>query len=251
MIRLLLLVTVFLPLAASQPGPQVTPYKGVGVLLMGALPCADPAAVRAAWWHNWTPNPDLCPASPGFVPTIWGPADLDRPALPATGPLFAYNEPDIESQANVDPEAAALATAAILDLYPEHLVIGATISHLGQHTYYPAYLAELDRLGAGSRLHGLSLNCYDSPAACKAYVSQVRAWADERAIPTVWLKEFRYDDLAEAQDLITWMDAHGIYYAWFMARLPAGWRPAGLWSAPLIDDAGGLTPAGRLYRGLP
>ncbi|RPJ40151.1 MAG: hypothetical protein EHM35_00670 [Planctomycetaceae bacterium] len=225
-----------------------SPLKGVGLDARSGvnLNCGDSASVGAGWWHNWSPSARGC-ASPGFVATVYSAAFLGQPAG-GSGPMFGYNEPDRPDQANVTAAQAAQATAQMLTLYPGRPIIGATISHLGRAMYYPAYLAELDRLGVSGRLHGLSLNCYLSVPDCQAYVNQVRGWASQRGIPTVWLKEFRLDDVSQGQTMIEWLEANGIYYAWFISRLPADQTRAGLWSAPLFDGAGQLTPHGTMYR---
>lgn len=236
---------IYIP-AVQVPMAQYSAQKGVGLDARSGvnLACGDSARVGAGWWHNWSLTAKGC-ASPGFVATVYSAAFLGQPAG-GVGPVFGYNEPDRPDQANANAAAAAQATAQMLALYPGRPIIGATISHLGRATYYPAYLAELDRLGVSGRLYGLSLNCYSTVADCQGYVDQVRGWAAMRGIPTVWLKEFRFDSLDDAGAMIHWLEARGVRYAWFIARLPADQARAGLWSAPLLDN-NGLTAHGLMY----
>lgn len=237
---------IYIP-AVQVPALQYSALKGVGLDARSGvnLACGDSGRVGAGWWHNWSLDNKGC-TSPGFVATVWSPVFLGQPAG-GTGPVFGYNEPDRPDQANASAVQAAQATAQMLALYPRRPIIGATISHLGRATYYPAYLAELDRLGVSRRLHGLSLNCYLSVPDCQAYVLQVRQWANARGIATVWLKEFRFDDVGQGQAMIQWLKANGVYYAWFISRLPADQARAGLWSAPLFETDGTLTAHGLMY----
>ena len=84
---------------------------------------------------------------------------------------------------------------------------------------------------------------------CQAAIVQVRAWADEREIPTVWLKEFKLSDLSEARAFIDWLEANDVHYAWFLSRV--GPRTVGggwFYDSPLWDGDGNMTEYGEMYR---
>ncbi|KAL9934147.1 hypothetical protein V8E36_007229 [Tilletia maclaganii] len=72
---------------------------------------------KIQWYHHWQDGP--ISGAPGYVPTFWGPAKWDKwnqrkqemnRNLPTR--LLAFNEPDIKSQANMDPQYAAQVYAA-------------------------------------------------------------------------------------------------------------------------------------------
>ena len=244
---------LMLPAIASN-APGLNRLKGLGIDTgwnwdspIESFNCGDAALVGAGWWHNWRVTNLDCPLG-GFIPTVFQEGSLWQPLATTSGPIFGFNEPDIEQQANLWPVEAARLTAKMMTDYPDHDWIGATITWL-HPVYYEVYLAELDRLGVSSDLYGLSLNCYDSTATCQAAVEQVREWADERGIETVWLKEFKYSDLDDALAFIAWLEEHNIYYAWFLARVGprivgGGW----LYDSPLWDSDGVLTEHGEMYR---
>ena len=96
-----------------------------------------------------------------------------------------------------------------------------------------------------ARVAGLSLNCYAETADCQAIVAAVRQWGQERGVTgPVVLKEF-FDP-----ELVPWLEAQNVYYAWFLARVPDGITPTSVWGRPLFDEDG-LTPWGHAYRRLP
>ena len=113
MIRL----AVLLALAAASADAVPAAKRGVGAKDLSE---ADWNALRpgVSWWYNWHFEPDsTVPAGgPEFVPMLWGDhagqwaglaAALKRTPLPRV--ILGLNEPNLRSQANLTPEAAAKA----------------------------------------------------------------------------------------------------------------------------------------------
>lgn len=244
--------TAFLPVARSAPGQAASsPRKGVGVEV-GAAVAQDIRDIGAAWWHNWYVAPGTIDV-PGFVPTVGIPEYIGRPATPATGWLLTFNEPNgprDEGGSDIAPGEAAALWPELMAAYPDHDLLAPTMrtqtayGYLDWRQWLDRWWAALSPAGR-ARVAGLSLNCYGETADCQAIVTAVRQWGQERGVTgPVVLKEFF--DL----DLVPWLEAQNVYYAWFVARVPDGITPSSVWGRPLFDEDG-LTPWGETYRMLP
>jgi len=73
-----------------------------------AVNCTDLASIDGSWYYNWSPVPNGCKGE--FIPMIWNDANIDN--IMANLPdgsewLLGFNEPNLESEANMTPEYAA------------------------------------------------------------------------------------------------------------------------------------------------
>jgi len=228
-----------------------SPLKGVGTVTSATVN-QDVSGVSAGWWHNWIPSA-WGSAAPGFVPTIWNGSYIGWPVPTAGGPLLTFNEPNgplAEGGTALSPEAAAALWPALMATYPNHGLIAPTV-RTQTHGDYPTWQDWLGRwwnalTPAGrARVTAVSLNCYADTATCQALVTAVRQWGRDRGIAgSVWLKEF-FDPA-----FVPWLEGQGVYYGWFVARVPDDREPTSVWGRALFDDAG-LTYWGRTYRALP
>lgn len=229
--------------------------KGVGIdARNGPLACGDHERVGASWWHNWSYDPAGCPVG-GFVPTIYNKSQMYKrpPGVTSGGPVLGFNEPD---QAEMSPEDAAYQSYLMVMYYQmwkgSWQVVGHTASTLSMFNgWYERYLAELDRLSISCLLHGLSINIYPEWGDEYDHLERVMAWAAERDIPTVWVKEYRalYPELGRR--FVAWAMGHEqVHLAWFIARTPEDMARAHYWESPLLTLDGELTPFGIMYQEL-
>ncbi|TQW00515.1 hypothetical protein V2A60_001594 [Cordyceps javanica] len=94
------------------------------------------------WGYNWASSPGDLDSSINYIPMLWGDLpvhtshwDADAEAALSKGAkaLLSFNEPDMPTQANMAPEAAAAAHAKYFSAYKGRAQIGApAVSNSGQ-----------------------------------------------------------------------------------------------------------------------
>ncbi|KAH6610165.1 glycoside hydrolase [Trichoderma cornu-damae] len=145
------------PSTTSEAAPSSTPTQASEAPLTGSLFSSKrgmayndgnlantfgAASGKMGWAYNWGFWPSgLDTSRYSYIPTLWGPApvhsdgfDAQASALIASGSkaIFSFNEPDIASQANLSPAAAAASHAQFLNKYAGKALIGApSVSNSG------------------------------------------------------------------------------------------------------------------------
>ncbi len=182
------------PLASAKKGVAVWSFTGVGSAL---------AQSGATWYYTWstTHSGITTPKGTTFVPMIRAAADVTRTNLAtakAAGPyLLGFNEPDMNSQANMTVDQA-------LDLWPQLVSAGST---LGSPSV--AYGADtpggwLDRFMAGAKSRGyrvdfVTLHWYGGDFVTPEAVSQLRSYLQNvynRYRLPIWLTEYALIDFS-------------------------------------------------------
>jgi hypothetical protein len=241
---------------------------------------ADLAAVSpgVGWWYNWGAQPN--PAVPtdwvarygmDYLPMLWngtfnsGQIETFLQAHPEIQYLLVLNEPNLTTQSNTTPQAAA-------QLWPQYeavsaatgvKIVGPAITW-GTMTNYEDPVAWLDAFiaayqsansGRSPQIDALAFHWYDYGLA--AQLDRLDKYGKE-----IWVTEFanwhsqddgaQIDTLAkqEAQmmDMVNTCETRSDVgrYAWFSGRV----NPDPHFSS-LLADAGELTPLGALYLSLP
>jgi hypothetical protein len=168
--------------------PVRTTKKGIGL----AYPnfADDARNAGASWCYNWSPGGSCGDDSIEFVAMVWG------RSIPAILPvsvkwLLGANEPDVETQANVTPEAYVEIWREIEGRFGDKYLAAPVPSQLDQTwivRFRDAYIAHY---GYPPRLDALTLHCYVATADhCWVYVSWIIDRAREWNIGEVWLTEF-------------------------------------------------------------
>lgn len=248
------------PMTAPTPAPApVRPAIGKQGVGLTHSECAD----QFGWWgYDWSANPpDTCGAE--TVPMIWG--SYVPPTVGGSSIyLLGFNEPDLDSQSNIQPGDAAILWKQIEDRFPEHKLVAPAPSHVHPTWIVDFRNAYIAQNGHPPRLDVLAAHCYYYTAdSCIALVKQFDAWAAAWVVPQVWVTEFgfftqnaRTQDAAwnEADKFIRYLNSDPMVrrYAWFAARVfgDEDWMqgiPAGYYSS-LLDRDGNLTFWGGKYK---
>jgi hypothetical protein len=234
-------------------------------------------APGVSWWYNWSPQPNAkAPRNSStrygmdFYPMLWGPSS-DAAAIQSylrthrrIRYLLVLNEPNITSESDLTPEAAA-------ELWPriESLAHASGVSIVGPamtwgtmegyadpvvwlDAFYAAYRA---RYGRDPRIDYLAFHWYDYGLAGqldRLNKYGKRFWVTEFAN---WHSRLDGDQIDTPQqqarqmaDMVETCEARDdvARYAWFIGR----WSPDPHYTS-LLGMAGELTPMGRLYLALP
>ncbi|MFG3253210.1 glycosyl hydrolase [Streptomyces sp. NPDC048172] len=184
------------PGQGSGHGKGVAVERGEG----GAEALADSGV---SWYHNWaSSSPGIKePKGVEYVPTIWGPdsvTDAELNAAKREGRnLLAFNEPDLDSQADMTPEQA-------LDLWPRLESTGLRLGAPAVATDADKPGSWLDRFMKGAEKRGLRVDFIPvhwygadfGPAAAdqlSGYLERVH----KRYKKPVWLTEYALTDFPE------------------------------------------------------
>ncbi len=222
--------------------------------------CRDVKRLNASWHYNWSPNPQACPGD--NVPMIWSQhalMALERGTLTLGGNsiyILGFNEPDLESQANMTPRACARYWRRLEALYPKKLLISPAPS--GKDYQYL------------ERMRNQYIKLYNKPPrfaalACHSYLSttnmrKVLNWMDRKAdawnIREIWVTEwglpppFGTQYFASIAYMRQCREMFNEYdrltrFAWFTSRQP-------YYDAMCCYrwDTGKLTPIGEAYKEL-
>ncbi|EGE83554.1 hypothetical protein RJZ56_006516 [Blastomyces dermatitidis] len=205
-----------------------------------------------SWSYNWEPRPGGYTAGIEYVPMLWGPrgygswnADAEAGIAAGSKNLLAFNEPDIASQANMSPEAAAAAYQKYMNPYAARARLGSPAVSNGAPPKGLGWMQGfLDACAGNCKIdflavhwHGPSGNVDDF----KRYVSEAIALGQKYGIGTVWVTEFEGQGDEEAQvnflkEVLPWLDSNaGVerYASFFVDNLVKG---------------GALTSVGKAYK---
>lgn len=234
-------------IAKDYLAPRFSEKKGVG--LQYAY-CEDLTRVGADWSYSWSPR-SFC----GGVPMIFRPSELYVSLSGSEKYLLVFNELDRPRWYHT-PFEAARAWRIIEGVFPDRLLVGPGISHLGlpwlrefHDTYESLY-------GREPRWEALAVHCYvDSYDGCRAVVQQVIDWADEwGAEGGVWVTEFAFGleqsgGMEDATRFVQWMEDHHriARYAWFTNRTSGEEEWADSWTVLFEYGTGDITSWGRWY----
>jgi hypothetical protein len=218
-------------------------------------------ALGVSWVWNWSTQPPTF-AGVESVPCVWDASYIGKPLGGSSSWVIGFNEPDQWDQANMTPEAGALAWRDLEAAYPERKLASPQVVKPGEHwleKWYAAYLAHYDH---APKIDALVLHTYWGNNLA-AYQEQVRYYiklADLWGVPEVWITEFAFapvldgtvrEATAELAAYIAWLDAQPTvtrYSVWTNRVECTGIVPDGVFDTPLYAASGVLTAAGRAYQ---
>lgn len=245
--------TYYLPLFMTSPPAATLQRFGVG-----ACPATAPA-LAYDWCYSWRPDPGDGGATVERVPMLWGAGDVGQPVGGNSAWLMGFNEPDVATQANITPDAAAVLWRAIEARYPDKRLVAPAPSMEGVNWLPEFRAAYVARYGAPPRLDALAFHCYWRLDSCLAVGQQMLAWAEAWAVPEVWATEFAFvpawnaNAEADARAFMAWLRAQPriTRIAPFVSYLePGSWywpdtRPEA--DPSLLTADGQLTEIGTWY----
>ncbi|GAB3514764.1 sigma-70 family RNA polymerase sigma factor [Phytohabitans suffuscus] len=188
--------------APAAPPAATSPKKGVAVWNFNGVSQAL-ASSKASWYYTWNPRHEgvTTPKGAQFVPMIWGTKDVNDSALAAAkaaGPyLLAFNEPDMQGQADMSVEQA-------LDLWPRLQATGSKLSSPAVAFGGADPGGWLDRFMSGARSRGyrvdfVALHWYGGDFTTSNAVDQLRRYLQavhDRYGKPIWLTEFALIDFS-------------------------------------------------------
>ena len=251
--------------------------RGLGV---NSLSAADFRALApgVSWYYNWGATPLAKPAdvTMDFIPMAWDgrssfQTDLTSYLAAGNRPwrVFALNEPNLTTQANMNPSNSAITfkqVKAICDPYnipviAPHMAIGSAVNQsttaydpiMGSNyvytTQWPFLSAFLYYCGSTTPA-GVSSHSYGGYGEITWLLSTMHA---DYPTQTVWLTEFNNWASSDAAALATlipsvdycermpWVEG----YSWFMSRITGDPYDS------LLSGSGVLTAAGQAYVQMP
>ena len=252
--------------------------RGIAVNSMSA---ADFEAVApgVSWYYNWGTTPLTLPGdvTMDFIPMAWNGSSGSQTSISsylAAGNrpwrVFALNEPNLTTQANMNPSNSAITfqrVKAICDPYnipviAPHMAIGSAVNQsitaydpiMGSNYVYTAqwpYLSAFLYYCGSTTPAGVSSHSYNGYGEITWLLSTMHT---DYPTQTVWLTEFcpwgATSDAAALACLIPAVDycermpwVEG--YSWFMARI------SGNAYNSLLSGSGVLTAAGQAYVQMP
>ena len=265
----------------SCDAPVQSRKRGIGVNTMSA---ADFQALApgVSWFYDWGVNNWFVPtnAAMSYIPMAWNGGSGFQTSLSAylaagnqPWRVFALNEPNFNTQANLTPSNSAVAfkqVKAICD--PDHIPVISP--HMAEGTaasqsitaYDPIQGSNVTYMSAEPYLKAFFNYCSSNSPATPAGISDhsysgygdLTYWTglmhSDFPTQTVWVTEFNdwnTSDAATLADLIpcvdycertTWIEG----YSWFMSRISGDFH-----NSLLSTNSGVLTAAGQAYVEMP
>jgi hypothetical protein len=250
------------------PAPVTSERKGVATW-DAAGASQDLAASGASWYYNWgaTPGGITTPAGTGFVPMIWGSADVTAATLDQVksegSVLLGFNEPDQGGQAN-------MTVAQALDLWPQLEATGMTLGSPAVSSGAATPGGWLDQFMTGARARGDRVNFitvhwyggdFSTGPAVQQLESYLQAIYDRYHLP-IWLTEFALTSYAGPTPTFPTEAGQAAFltaaaqmldglpyvqrYAWFALPVSSGSGTTGLFNqGPAVTEVGRAFEAAR------
>lgn len=158
---------------------------------------------NCGWFYNWGSSSGGISGKKNFIPTLWGDLpvhtghwDQDAEAAIADGcqQFFSFNEPDMPSQANMSPGAAAAAHAKYMSKYAGKVKIGApSVSNSGQAgqglDWLKQFMAACDGID-GCQVDFCNVHWYSQAQYSDTLFTHLKDANDVCGGKPVWLTEF-------------------------------------------------------------
>jgi hypothetical protein len=187
---------------------------------------------EVSWAYNWGETASGVASGLEYVPMLWSNADsytaswaADASAAIASGTshLFSFNEPDLDSQANMDIPTAVSAYQQYMMPFAGKAQLGAPAVTNGGGQMGLQYMQNFIDNCSGCTIDFVNIHWYDSAtnfAYFKSHVEQAYSMSGNKP---VWITEFAGSGTIDQQNeflevVIPWLDAQPYVerYAYFM-----------------------------------
>ncbi|KZT06664.1 glycoside hydrolase family 128 protein [Laetiporus sulphureus 93-53] len=208
---------------------------------------------QASWAYNWGSSySGSLPDGVAYIPMLWSDAseytdsweDNANTAI-ANGAtyLLAFNEPDLDSQANMTPEAAAAAWKTYMEPFAGKAKLVSPAVTNGASPMGEAWLEWFIGNCTDCTIDAVAMHIYDS-ASNEAYYQEYTSGFVDKFDKPVWITEFGVDDGSTSQQesflssMVSYLDnLDGVEtYSWFMVE-----------SGNLVNSDVTLTSLGTTY----
>ena len=190
-------------------------------------------AAEVSWGYNWGQGSAGLSSSFNYVPLLWGTsstytsawdASVKAAASAGSTHLMAFNEPDLSSQANLSPAAAAAAYKTYMQPYAGQFKLGAPAVTNGANgmglDWLDAFITACD----GCTIDFVSIHWYDSASNTEYFQDHVSNATSVAGGRPVWVTEFAPTSGTDAEistfleTVMPWMDSQSFVerYAYFM-----------------------------------
>ena len=259
------------PKPPQKPTPTPTPVPAVVMTAQKGVSTWNFTGVNealaesgASWYYDWaaTPSGIAAPPGVGFVPMIWGAADVTQATLSQVrqegNTLLGFNEPDLGSQSNMSVGQA-------LSLWPKLMATGMTLGSPAVAANAATQGSWLDQFMQGAKARGYRVNFitvhwyggnFDTASAVSELQGYLQAIYDRYHLP-IWLTEFALTNfggtprfpsqslqaafLTAAASMLAELP-YVQRYAWFSLPTSSGSGTTGLFGAGAV-----ATVVGRAY----
>ncbi|GAB7347465.1 hypothetical protein MBLNU459_g4379t1 [Dothideomycetes sp. NU459] len=191
------------------------------------------SAAEVTWGYNWGQYSSGLSSGFNYVPLLWGTASSFTSGWSAAAQsainsgsthLMSFNEPDLSSQSNLSPAAAAIAYKTYMQPFAGKAKLGApAVTNGGGATgldWLNAFLAEC----SDCTIDFVAIHWYDSSSNAAYFKDQVANATAVAGGKPVWVTEFGCTDGTDAdisnflQEVMPWMDeqAYVERYSYFM-----------------------------------
>ena len=216
------------PSAPSSAAPAPSYSAGGGLIGKRGIAYNDASLANSlaggaagGWAYNWLSDASGLDSSIPYIPMLWGPTSDFTPTWEANAKagiaagvqyLFSFNEPDMSSQANLSPEAAAAAWKQYMEPFAGQAKLvapsvtngqdsgmglswlqsffdactGCTIDAVAQHWYFPTndvanfkdQITQAAQIGGGKGVFLNEFGAIGSDEEKSAFLSEVLPWLD-------------------------------------------------------------------------
>jgi hypothetical protein len=215
---------------------------------------------QISWAYNWdsSPSGNLAP-SLEYIPmlfnlnenatSVW-PDRVSSALLSGSKHLFSFNEPDIDTQANLTASEAAAGHIAYLNQYSGRAELGSPAVTNGRGLLGLAWLADFFKECHGRcKIDFVNVHWYGAAndvSGFKSYIADAVSLGLDNDVHKLWLTEFRGNGPVDQQvqfleEVLPWLDGEeGTVvggYAWFMCAAGDGNLLISNWTESAIGQA--------------
>jgi hypothetical protein len=209
----------------SSPGKRGVAYNNA------SLVSAFSKYPEVTWAYNWADVTFDIPSSIEYVPMLWGLGDYiqnwesnaEKAIILGTAHLLAFNEPDIDSQANLTVPAAVAGYLDYLQPFTGKVKLGSpAVTNGGGHMGL-GWLKDFLSGCSSCTIDFIAIHWYNGgdASAFKDYIVQAH---EDGGYRPVWITEFQgpsseEEEIAFLEEVLPWLDSQDYIdrYAYFMA----------------------------------
>lgn len=240
------------------PFAAVAEKKGVAIDGTSAIRIYD---LNVSWYQNWKLLPSVHTSPDCFVPMLWGKrGQLEQlPKIFADGNLpknlLAYNEPDLDTQANRSVQEVVSEWSAVTNYSSR--ISAPNVAKLNSK-WMTDFMSEAQRLDL--KVDFLGVHWYGG-ANARQFLAFIDKLYEQYSLP-IWITEFAVADWKSSkygipnqyseQDVVSFLKvvlpelerrSHVEKFAWLAART----NKESLRPSALFDESGRLTTVGEFY----